>query len=80
MAGSTDRPELLTKRDVCTWLRVNERTLRRWCKLGTFPPPVYLQPGRHAPRWRREDAEAWLTDREHLTRPAGESGRPMRNA
>jgi excisionase family DNA binding protein len=47
-------PELLTPREVATWLRVSERTVTRWIVAGLLP--AWKTPGR-VYRIRRSDIE-----------------------
>ena len=51
-------PELLTARDLASYLRVSPRTVQRMAAAGELPPPVPISPGRS--RWRRGDIHEWL--------------------
>jgi prophage regulatory protein len=41
---------------------VSRGTLARWIKLGHFPPPLIIGPGRRG--WRYSDVIAWIDARE----------------
>lgn len=51
--------QLLTEREVCTWLRVSKRNLFCWRKAGLIP---YIKIGR-AVRYRKDEVERMLAAR-----------------
>jgi len=58
-----EAPEALLKLEaVARLVTLNERTIRRAIKAGTFPAPLRF--GESALRFRREDVEAWIEGRE----------------
>lgn len=50
--------EILTSREVASWIRVSESTLCRWRQRGHGPRVFWVTPTR--PRYRRPDVELWL--------------------
>ena len=58
----TSNQEILTERDVSTWLGISEPTLFRHRREGTGPKFIRLSPRRVA--YRRSAVEAWLASRE----------------
>jgi predicted DNA-binding transcriptional regulator AlpA len=54
--------EILTERDLCSWLGISEPTLFRYRRDGTGPKFIQLSARRVA--YRRSAIEEWLKDRE----------------
>jgi excisionase family DNA binding protein len=54
-------PQLMTEKEVCTWLNTSKRNLFCWRKAGLIP---YLKIGR-AVRFRRDEVEKALSTRIH---------------
>jgi len=55
--------EMLSSRDVATWLKIDITTLENWRRVGHGPACSKLAPGPTSPvRYRRSDIEKWLTD------------------
>src|SRR5437667_10756690 len=61
---SAPAPDLLTRTEVLSKLRVAAPTLRRWCRARHFPEPLQLGP--NCLRWVRADVEAWLASRRRV--------------
>lgn len=61
---SAPAPDLLTRTEVLSKLRVAAPTLRRWCRASQFPEPLQLGP--NCLRWVRADVEAWLASRRRV--------------
>ena len=61
---SAPAPDLLTRTEVLSKLRVAAPTLRRWCRASHFPEPLQLGP--NCLRWVRADVEAWLASRRRV--------------
>lgn len=57
--------QLLTTRDVATYLGVPVSTIYQWRTRGAGPPAARV--GRHL-RWRRGDVDQWIAD-QVTTRP-----------
>jgi hypothetical protein len=56
---------LLTPRDVARWLAVTTDTLEHWRSRGAGPPCAKLDTAPTSPvRYRRQDVEDWLRERE----------------
>ena len=51
-------PDLLTTRDLASYLRVSPRTVQRRAAAGELPPPISVSSRRA--RWRRCDIDEWL--------------------
>lgn len=57
--------DLLTRREVATWLRVSIDRLARWAVEGGGPNFFKLSPGQSGQtRYRRRDVEAWMAARD----------------
>jgi predicted DNA-binding transcriptional regulator AlpA len=54
----TERPALMTARELAQNLCVDTRTLRRWRAAGLVPEPIQF--GRSV-RWRRSEIEKWIS-------------------
>ena len=66
---STNKPTtLLPIGRVASRLDIPACTLRRWCKAGLFPKPIFLTPGSPA-KWRARDVEAFIEKRALARRP-----------
>ncbi|MCC7291437.1 MAG: helix-turn-helix domain-containing protein [Phycisphaerales bacterium] len=50
---------LLDVADICAFLGLGERTLRRWISSRAFPPPDARLRGKLL-RWRRSTLDAWV--------------------
>ena len=48
-------------KEIAATLGVSTRTIHRWYKTGSFPPPIRLGP--NAVGWRVGDVEAWVEAR-----------------
>jgi predicted DNA-binding transcriptional regulator AlpA len=53
-------PELLTTAESARLCNVGERTLWRWSRSGTAPPPIRI--GGRAVRYRRDELLRWIAD------------------
>ena len=62
------RVTVLRKSEVAAQLGVTVWTVDNWVKRGTFPAPIYLQPGSPA-SWRVKDIEAYLEKCKRARRP-----------
>ena len=59
--------DLLKISDLLRILQIKRTTLHRWRVAGNFPPPICLSgPSKKLQRWRREDVEAWLAEKNKL--------------
>jgi prophage regulatory protein len=58
---TTQKTILLKRRQVLERLGVSHVTIWRLQRLGQFPPPIRISPGRVA--WREADIEQWIADR-----------------
>ena len=58
---AVELPELLTVDEVCAYLSIDERTLRRHRRLGLFPAPDLVISGRF-PRWKKPTVAAYLAN------------------
>jgi excisionase family DNA binding protein len=56
---------MLTLRELSARLRLDERTIRRWVALGTFPRPMRLG---GILRWPDDEVTVWLEARRTLDR------------
>jgi predicted DNA-binding transcriptional regulator AlpA len=58
-----DKDEMLSTKEVASWLKIDPTTLEFWRKAGRGPACSKLAPGPTSPvRYRRSDIEKWLTD------------------
>ena len=53
---------LLTAATLSQVLCISRRTLRRWVRQGTFPPPRYIGANGNIPRWHPDEVIAHLTE------------------
>jgi predicted DNA-binding transcriptional regulator AlpA len=53
-----DMPDMLTREDISSLLRVHGRTLERWVEAGRFPKPV--APSLRCHRWAKTTVRRWL--------------------
>jgi predicted DNA-binding transcriptional regulator AlpA len=53
-------PELLTRRELCAFLRISRRCLDDWIKAGRFPRPIAFNDWHH--RWTKAGVRRWLRD------------------
>ena len=60
-SGAIELPELLTVDQVCTYLSMDDRTLRRHRRNGLFPAPDVVLSGRF-PRWFKSTLATYLAD------------------
>lgn len=51
--------ELVCRKQVLTTLGITQNTLRRWIRIGKFPPPALIL-GRQ--RWYKEDLENYIEE------------------
>jgi prophage regulatory protein len=58
-----DAPGLLTSREVALRLKIGVKTLYRLVRAGVLPQPIRLS--RKLLRWREEDIEHWLKEKDH---------------
>jgi prophage regulatory protein len=60
-SSPTDTPALdrfCSPRETCAIVNLSRTTLWRLARVGDFPAPVRISPGRIA--WRRSDLERWI--------------------
>ena len=55
--SSSDRPSMLTERDMATLLNCDVRTIRRWERSSEIPQAIRVG---GAKRWRAETIDEWL--------------------
>lgn len=49
---------LLSVKQVCEMVSVNDSTIWRWAKKGLFPRPIKVGP--MTTRWKSDEVEKWL--------------------
>jgi predicted DNA-binding transcriptional regulator AlpA len=71
-------PDLLTREELLSLLRVSRMTLFDWMRYRHFPRPLPLSSS--ACRWTRESVRRWLHEAAHGPQPTGRlCGRPRRD-
>ncbi len=51
--------QLLTIKEVAAYLKISERSVRRYSDRGKLPSPINVAT---LPRWRQKDIEDWQND------------------
>jgi predicted DNA-binding transcriptional regulator AlpA len=60
MTRPTERPKLISAKEVALRLSVTPRTVWRWVSLGKLPRPLRLSPG--CARWWETDVDRFLQE------------------